>query len=71
MNQREAMKETLRFLFYWLEEDKDLKFNEKEQENAIEIMHDNDDFLESIINSFYDHVIEFGENYGLTIPYID
>jgi hypothetical protein len=69
MNPRESMKEVLKLAFEWLEEDiyGGLEFTQKEVENAIEAMHDNDTFFEEFMNFFKDHIEMFGENYGLTI----
>lgn len=68
MNPREAMKETIRNLFSWLEEDKGISFTKEEIDNAVEIMHDDSQFLEELLDWFADHIDMYGENYELPYP---
>lgn len=69
MNPREAMKEVLKLSFEWLEENKGLSFTQEEIDNAVELMHENDIFLDEFIDFLTDHIVMYGENYEL--PEID
>jgi uncharacterized protein YcfL len=64
MNSREAVKETLRLLFYWLEE-RGYEFTKEERANAIEIMHDDSTFFDELMDFFEGHINDFRENYEL------
>jgi hypothetical protein len=65
MNPRDAMREVLRNLFEWLEDNKGISFNDEEIENAVETMHDDNTFFEDLLDFFEEHIETFGENYGL------
>jgi len=65
MDSREAMKTTLEFLFYLLYDEKGIHFKSGKIKNAIEIMHDDNIFMDELLNFFESHIELFGENYGL------
>jgi hypothetical protein len=65
MNPREAMKEVLRNLFEWLEEDKNISYTKEQIDNAVEIIHDDNIFIEDLIDFFEEHLETFCENYQL------
>ena len=65
MDSREAMKITLEFLFYLLYDEKGIHFKSGKIENAIEIMHEDNNFLEELSDFFEKHIEVYGENYGL------
>ncbi|SFR15305.1 hypothetical protein [Desulfoscipio geothermicus] len=62
---RNAVKETIRFVFEHLQDRGLVKFTQKEIEEAIIKMHDDDIFFDELIDFMYDHIEDFGENYGL------
>jgi len=64
MNTREAMKTTLMFLFELLE-DKGIKFDKEKTKNAVEIMHDDNLFMDELMEFFDEHIEIFAENYDL------
>ena len=65
INTRLAVKETIRFLFEKITEDGLYNFSQSEIDEAVEQMHDDDGFIEPLIEFFDEHINDFGENYGL------
>jgi len=64
MDSREAMKITLNFLFELLCE-KGIYFESEQIKSMIEIMHDDNIFMDELLDFFESHIELFGENYGL------
>ena len=65
MNERQATKVFLKFVFKLLEEDKDMSFSKEQVENAIEAMHDDDLFFSGLLDFMETLIDNVGENYGL------
>ncbi|MFA5307686.1 MAG: hypothetical protein WC365_09615 [Candidatus Babeliales bacterium] len=68
MSEREAMKTVIKFLFTKMVE-MGFNFTREQINKATEIMHDDDAFLEGLLDYFKDHIDTYGENYDL--PVID
>ncbi|MFZ5352763.1 MAG: hypothetical protein ACOZCL_08570 [Bacillota bacterium] len=62
---RTALKLTLRSLFEWIEEDKGVRYPKEQIDEAIEVMHDDENFINDLLDFFEEHLQTMGENYGL------
>lgn len=66
MHSRTATKLVIRSLFEWIEEKgAEYIFDKEVIEKAIELMHDEDLFLDHLIDFFAEFVDDFGQNYDL------